>query len=397
MSLKNTFYIKEILLKTLTGLIAIGLLLTLSSCIKENIVVPADLTSNPKSSDIDIKVDDIFNSHRENINTIGLSIGILKNGETHFYGYGEIKKGSNIIPNENTFFEIGSITKTFTSILATDMLLNDNLDIETTLKSYLPSNLPTLNRNGTEVNFKHLLSHTAGFPTMPSNFTAKPFSDASNAWEKYDDRRLFSFLDNLLLRSDPFTEFLYSNAGLAVVGATIEQNYNQEYGEVLQNKLLMPLDLMNTSAYFKETEEWTTGYSFTGEETGYFKSLNALDAAGVIKSTPQDLLKYAEANINIPETSLGEAIRLTHEVQFMEYEVNDFYKIRSCLGWFEYINNTLPEETFIWHNGATGGYNSELFINLEHQSALVLLFNKRTLDNSDRELFIAEMLQLLLE
>lgn len=387
-------------MKKNTKFIAAGVfLLLLSACIKDNVIIPADLTNNAKSSPQDVRVDDIFNTHKDNINTVGLSIGILKDGETSFYGYGETKKGSDIIPDENSFYEIGSITKTFTSILATDMLLKNNLDIETTIKPYLPNNLPTLNRNGIEVNFKHLLSHTAGFPFMPSNFRAKSFSDASKAWEEYDDRRLYSFLDNLHLSSDPFTKMVYSNVGMAVVGASIEQNYNLEYEKVLHNELLEPLDLVNTSAYFEETDinNWTTGYSFNGKETNYWKSLNALNSAGVIKSTTKDLITYASANINIPATSLGNAIRLTHDVQFMEYEENDYYKMRSCSGWFEYINNTLPEETFIWHNGATGGYSSEIFINLEHQSALVLLFNKRTIDANERELFIADMLQLLLE
>jgi CubicO group peptidase (beta-lactamase class C family) len=373
------------------------LLLLLSACIKDNISIPADVTNNPQSSTIDISVNDIFNSHKDNINTVGLSIGILKDGETYFYGYGETKKGSNIVPDENSIFEIGSITKTFTSILATEMLLNNNLDVETTIKAYLPNNLPTLNRNGIEVNFKHLLSHTAGFPFMPSNFRAKPFSDASKAWEEYDDRLLFSFLDNLHLSSDPFSKMQYSNAGMAVVGVAIEQNYNQDYRNVLQNQLLMPLNLNNTSAYFErlDVKKWSTGYSFNGKETNYFKSLNALNSAGVIKSTAKDLLTYASANINIPETVLGNAIKLSHKVQFEEYEENDYYKIRSCSGWFEYVNNNFPSETFIWHNGATGGYNSEIFISLDHESALVLLYNKRTLDSSNRELFVADMLQLL--
>jgi len=372
-------------------------LLLLSACIKDNISIPADVTNNPQSSAIDISVNDIYNSHKENINTVGLSIGILKDGKTYFYGYGETKKGSNIVPDLNSIFEIGSITKTFTSILATEMLLNNNLDINTNIKAYLPNDLPTLNRNGIEVNFKHLLSHTAGFPFMPSNFRAKPFSDASKAWEAYDERMLFSFLDNLHLSSDPFSKMQYSNAGMAVVGVAIEQNYNQDYRNVLQNQLLLPLSLNNTSAYFErlDANKWTTGYSFNGKETNYFKSLNALNSAGVVKSTAKDLLTYASANINIPNTVLGNAITLSHAVQFTEYEENDYYKIRSCSGWFEYVNNNYPNEKFLWHNGATGGYNSEIFISLDHESALVLLYNKRTLDSSKRELFVADMLQLL--
>lgn len=380
--------IKHLVAITLTYFMA-------SACsIKEDI--PVELTNNTLLSNMDIAVDDIYSIHKSKLNTIGLSIGILKNGETHFYGYGETKKGNGSIPNENTFYEIGSITKTFTAIMATNMLLQQDMNIETTIKSYLPEDLPTLNRNGIELNFKHLLTHTSGLTRMPSNFnfTRNPTKE----YAAYDERHLYAFLENARIHANPFTKFSYSNLGMGVVGNILERNYAMDYGEVLEKELTNPLGLLNTTAYFEKTEveKWATGYNYQGKETDYWKSLNALDGAGVIKSTAKDLLKYAEVNINPPASELGEAIRMTHEVYFMEHETSDYSKTRNCLGWFEYVHNNLPEETFLWHSGGTGGFNSELFINLNNQSALVLLFNKSA-TTSQREDLISDMLQLIVE
>ncbi|MBM1108155.1 beta-lactamase family protein [Aurantibacter crassamenti] len=370
--------------------------ITVSACsLKEDI--PVELTNNTLSSEMDIAVDEIYITHKDNLNTVGISIGMLKNGETHFYGYGETKKGSGLTPTKDTFFEIGSITKTFTSILATNMLLEQGLDIEQTIKPYLPNNLPKLNRNGIELNFKHLLTHTSGLSRMPNNFNLS--RDAGKEFADYDERHLYAFLENARIHADPFTQYAYSNLGMGLVGTILKRNYDIGYSKVLQQKLTNPLGLNNTTANFAETaiENWAMGYNLKGKESDYWKTLNALDGAGVIKSTAGDLIKYAEANINPPETMLGEAIRLTHKVYFKEYETNDHTKTRNCLGWFEYINDNVPNETFRHHNGATGGFNSDFFINLENQTALILLFNKNVAGVDGRQALITELLHLLSE
>lgn len=357
--------------------------------------IPAELTNNNLSTEVDIAVDDIYNKHKDKLNTIGVSIGILKNGETHFYGYGETKKGSGKIPNQNTFYEIGSISKTFTSILAANMLLQQNLDVETTIKSYLPADLPTLNRNGIEVNFKHLLTHTSGLARMPNNFNNS--KNAGKEFAAYDDRLLFANLENAKLHADPFTTYLYSNLGMGIVGTILKRNYEMDYGKVLEQELTNPLGLNNTTAYFEETaiENWATGYNYKGKETDYWKSLNALDGAGVIKSTAADLLIYAQSNINPPETQLGEAIQLTQNVYFDKVFEDEDTKTRNCLGWFDYENANVPNETFIVHGGDTGGFSTRFFISLEKESALILLFNKS--DTGNRDLLISDLLQLIVE
>ncbi|MGS0526606.1 serine hydrolase domain-containing protein [Zobellia nedashkovskayae] len=293
--------------------------------------------------------------------------------------------------------KLDSISKTFTSILAVKMLLQQDLDIETNIRSYLPEDLPTLNRNGIEVNFKHLLTHTSGLGRMPNNFNKS--KDAGKEFAAYDERLLYSYIENARLHADPFTQYLYSNVGMGIVGTVLKRNYEMDYGKVLQQELTIPLGLSNTTAFFEDTniDNWATGYNYKGKETDYWKTLNALDGAGVIKSTASDLLIYAQANITPPETQLGDAIRLTHDIYFKEYVSDDYGKTQNCLGWFKYEPNNLPNETFIRHNGATGGFNSELLINLENKTAITVLFNKIPVNSEGRQAFISELLQLLSE
>lgn len=365
------------------------------SCSKAEFI-PAEITSNPLSTEMDIAVDNIYNIYKDKLNTVGLSIGILKDGETHFYGYGETKKGNENVPNESTVYEIGSITKTFTAIMAVKMLSEQGLDVNATIKPYLPSDLPTLNRNGIELNFKHLLTHTSGLARMPSNF--KSVKNPAKAFAAYDDRKLYSYLENARIHADPFTSFLYSNVGLGIVGTILERNYDMDYGEILRQEISSPLNLDNTTAYFDEINiaNWATGYGANGKQADYWKSLNALDGAGVIKSTSADLLTYAAMNLNPPDTELGAAIAKTHDLYFIEYEKNDNFKIRNCLGWFEYVNTALPEKTYLWHGGDTAGFSSVLLLDLEADNALVILYNTQV-QAAERESFVSDLLLLLEE
>src|SRR5579872_1701500 len=70
-------------------------------------------TTNLMRTLTDKKVDSTARTYIQKANTVGLSIGILKNGVVTIYNYGETAQGDNKLPDANSLFEIGSITKTF--------------------------------------------------------------------------------------------------------------------------------------------------------------------------------------------------------------------------------------------------------------------------------------------
>jgi hypothetical protein len=74
-------------------------------------------TTNPLNSVLDKEVDSVARIYIQKSTAVGLCIGIIKDGKTTVYGYGETIKRSGKIPNADNFFELGSITKTFTAIL----------------------------------------------------------------------------------------------------------------------------------------------------------------------------------------------------------------------------------------------------------------------------------------
>ena len=66
-------------------------------------------STNPLKSPLDQEVDRVAQSYMMLPVTTGLSIGVFRNGESIFYGYGETAKENKQVPDEHTIFEIGSI------------------------------------------------------------------------------------------------------------------------------------------------------------------------------------------------------------------------------------------------------------------------------------------------
>jgi CubicO group peptidase (beta-lactamase class C family) len=374
-------------------------IIIVSSCKKDNrLLIPASGFNNPLITSTDSAVQSLWLQYGPALNTAGVSIGIYKNNTATYYGYGETKLGNKKAPDKKTFFEIGSVTKTFTSIAITNMLLEKGQSIETPVRTYLPANLPTLARDGAEVNFKHLLTHTSGLGYFPDNFGAGYyFGKLAEEFEKYDRNKLFTWLLNTPLRHKPFTTWEYSNGGMGLLGTILELNYNQNYGAVLKEKLFVPLQLTDTKTDMAEADmnRWATGYNGT-KEAPYWKSLNAMNGAGVIKSTASDMIQYGIANLNPPNNLLGTAITQTHLVTFLPFSEGASNKINGRLGWFQFIHNQLPNESFIWHNGGTGGFSSDLFINKRNNSILVLLYNSANASNARDDLRL-ELLKLISE
>ena len=375
----------------------LALIFILASCKKnDQLLIPAPGFNNPLVTSTDSAVHRLWLNYGKDLNTAGISIGIYKNGTASFYGYGETKTGNKTTPDKNTFFEIGSVTKTFTAIAIMNMLLEKGQSIETPVRTYLPDRLPTLARDGIEVNFKHLLTHTSGLGYFPDNFGAGYyFGRIAEEFEKYDRNKLFTWLLNTPIRHKPFTTWEYSNGGMGLLGTILEINYNKTYGAVLNEKLFTPLQLNDTKTDMAETDlsRWATGYSGK-KEAPYWSSLNAMNGAGVIKSTASDMIKYGVANLNTSSNLLGTAITRTHDVTFLPFTEGTNHKMNSRLGWFQFIHNQLPNDSFIWHNGGTGGFSSDLFINKRKNTILVLLYNSDR-GTKAREEFRFELLKFI--
>ena len=345
----------------------------LSTFLFKEYVPPADLrkekvrSDNPLLSEQDKTVDRLAQAYLVNSATAGLSIGILKNGKAYYYNYGEAEKGKQNLPDSNTVFEIGSITKTFAATLLADAVNNKKLKLDDPASKYFPgSALPAT------ITLRMLANHTSGLPRMPDNINP---SNPQDPYREYDLAMLQQFLRTVVLTNPPGTKYEYSNLGMAMIGAVLEQVHKKEFSKLVQEKITGPLALQRTGLLSTTNE--AQGYDESGKATSHW-NFKIFAAAGALRSSTADMLKYANAQMGAAPAVLKKAIDLTHDVTYSSKNS------KMGLGW-----HLVPTDKgeFIFHNGGTGGFRTYLAIDKNKKLAVTLLSNSAVaVDNTGHQL-----------
>ena len=89
-------------------------------------------------------------------------------------GFGEVRRGSRNVPDGDTVYEIGSITKVFTGILLADRILKGIMEIDTPVQRYLPLYMKVPVLDSQPITLRHLATHTSGLARDPDAIADRP-------------------------------------------------------------------------------------------------------------------------------------------------------------------------------------------------------------------------------
>lgn len=281
----------------------------------------------------------------KNIN-VGIVVGVVDDEKVEYFSYGKtaLKNGTDV--NENSVFEIGSISKTFTAIMLADEVLKGTMSLSDPIQNYFPETVKVPTRNGKEITLKNLATHSSALPRMPTNFFP---SNPNNPYADYTFELAYEFMSTLELSRDIGEKYEYSNFGMGMLGHILELHNDKSYEDLLIERISNVYDMNDTRVVFTESmkERLAKGHS-NGREVENW-DLPALAGAGAIRSTASDMIKYLKANIGITTSPIYEAIKLSHKEAYRSEE-QDF---SMGLAWHYGLDDTV-----IWHNGGTGGYIS---------------------------------------
>src|SRR5262245_8829758 len=98
----------------------------------------------------------------------GIVVGILRGGDPWVAGYGSFDAGQ-LPPDEDAIFEIGSVTKVFTTLLLAEMVLRGEVALDDPAQKYLARTLQMPKWRGQEITLFHLATHTSSLPRLPAN------------------------------------------------------------------------------------------------------------------------------------------------------------------------------------------------------------------------------------
>jgi CubicO group peptidase (beta-lactamase class C family) len=324
-------------------------------------------SNNRMKTPLDLRIDSLVRPYIQMKHTAGICIAFIKDGKTTTYSYGEVKKGENQLPDaDKTFFEIGSISKTFTGILLADEVIKGKMSFDDPINKYLPDSIGKMSYMDVPITLKTLSNHSSGFPRLPMNLYKKG-DDANNPYQNYDAGRLFSYLKTFKPYREVGVNYEYSNFAVGLLGTILAQQNQLSYEELLLQKICKPLNLRNTKISLDTTDKnnFAQGFDEKGKATSAW-DLNTLAGAGGIRSTTNDMAKFVEANMTKAPKQIQEAIELSQKVSF-ESGQNIV-----GLGW--HIAKR-KERTIYQHSGGTGGFRTFVGFDKERQIGVVVLSN----------------------
>lgn len=326
----------------------------------------AAATNNPMKTALDKTVDSVALTFIEKANTAGLSIGIIQNGQFYTYHYGEMDKKTAKLPDDNTFYEIGSITKTFTGTLLAQAILDKKIQLEDDIRQYLPEKYPNLEFKGQPILIKHLANHTSGLQSFPNEDISKQKGfDPQNPYKHYTSDMVLTYLHKIKLDTTAGLKSSYSNYGAGLLGIILEKTYNTSYEDLVKKYITKPLGMVNTKINISKTDSiwFAKPYNEEGNPSAYW-DITGLGAAGAIRSTLPDMLKYAKANMDAPNTAMS----LAQKGTFQDRPNNE-------IGLFWQLSTTKKGQLMTWHNGGTGGFSTFCGFIKAQNLAVVLLGN----------------------
>ena len=148
--------------------------------------------------------------------SVGIIVGVIEPAGRRVVAYGSFAKDDQRQVNGDTIFEIGSITKVFTSLLLADMVQRGEVALSDPASKYLPNGVKMPERGGRVITLEDLSRHRSGLPRLPTNLNAG--SDPNNPYAGYSVEQLYQFLSNYALPRDIGAEFEYSNLGGGLLG-----------------------------------------------------------------------------------------------------------------------------------------------------------------------------------
>ncbi|MDO8953290.1 MAG: serine hydrolase [Gammaproteobacteria bacterium] len=342
----------------------------------------------------------------------GVAVDIYVNGRAHsyYYGYRNLSHKSKV--DNRTLFEIGSLTKLFTSLLLAVEINQNNMQLNDPISKYLPA-LQNSQAPAASITLEQLATHTSGLPLR----SPLPQSDLFNI-------NTVATLHQYLLNWQPpaplGTQWQYSNFGMGVLGMSIEDKVGWPYPELVKKYIFKPLTIKDAGInvpnwYFN----YAQGYA-NGVAVPHWK-LPMFPAGGAIEASPRDMEHFLSAALELPGTPLSLVVAMKQtQTPYVQTSV-----MQQGLGWeiypFSPHDARFAEQAadkimgplkatqlsasqaqfngnlFMQKTGATNGFRSFIAVVPNTKTGIVILansyFNDGDIVNAGRSI-MAQLIQL---
>ena len=318
--------------------------------------------AHPSPPDVQALIDSQIQSRT----TPGMAVGIVdRSGVVEMYFGGVRHSGATDPIDADTVFEIGSISKVFTTYLLAQAVAEGRVELSDPVQKYLPDHVQLMLRDEVPITLEHLATHTSGLARMPSNFSP---ANPANPYADYEIDAMYEHLSTVPPARAPGGPPEYSNLGMGLLGHVIERHEGVEYEQLVIDRICRPLQMENTCCTPRGPLLTQLAGAHNGLRPTSAWDIPSLEGAGDINSTLSDMLRFAAANLDEGASLRTRLLQQCHEPRVDAAKG----KVRIGLGWHLLGETDRP---VIWHSGGTGGFTSFLGFSPALGRAVVVLSN----------------------
>lgn len=306
----------------------------------------------------------------------GAVIAVLKDGEIVDAAAGVLSTKTGVEATPDSVFQIGSITKVWTTTLVMQLVDDGLLDLDAPLRQYLPGFRVADEASASIITTRHLLSHVGGFEGDVFTDTGR----GDDAIEKY--------LEHVAVLPQVFAPgqlFSYNNAAFSVLGRLVEVLRGKTWEAALMEHLVAPLGLTHVapSAYEAILFRAAVGHMGPGEDgvetpAPVWALAKSNEPAGsMLAMRPRDLVTFAKMHLDGGVAGDGTRVLSEASVQAMQEKQVTLPRLTGMgdawgLGWEILVDG---DPTVIGHDGGTIGQSAFLRVIPEAGLIVAMLTN----------------------
>lgn len=367
-----------------------------------------NLVAAPIPSDLKDKLE----SYLDNNKFVGLSVLVLSNDGDEFVShYGNRDLSKNIKPNDDTVYEIGSISKAFARI---SLAAQREIQLKDNISTYLPNSVRIPMPAGKEITIENLITHTGIKFSVPCTIRLPNPNDLicfgidlelTDPYKNTSQDKNLKFLTEFSYTVEEFpqhfpepgTFYSYSNVGIGLVGEFLGKEFNTSFEEYLAASVLNPLGMTATKIEMPCEQSNTCKnlakvYSKSSLNKNWTEAslwhLPGLSAAGGVRSSLNDMKIFLKANLTPENTPIELALKAAQSP--LEY-ATELHNSNICQEGqqpqsdlcnpakknFYYAWETVSNDTVFYHAGATRGSQAMMMFSVDQSVGVVVLSNSR--------------------
>jgi CubicO group peptidase (beta-lactamase class C family) len=300
----------------------------------------------------------------------GMVIALLDEHGARVFHSGKLDNGTDQEVNADTLFEIGSVTKTFTSLLALEMAKRGELSLNDPVTKYLPLSVKVPSHDGKQITILNVAVQDSGLPFNATNFIG---NNDEEHYDSYTADRMYSFLSGYALKDPPGTKFQYSNMGMSLLGHIQERVSRTNFESLILERICRPLHMGSTyvNPPLALKSRMAAGHDEKGKRAPDF-ALQVMAPAGALHSSVNDLLRYLAAEIGLTNSPLSQLMQQTQVIRHTDSP--DFGK--TAMPWFDRNAFSPPGTELLGHSGGTLGSAAFIGFDKKQRRGVVVLSNQ---------------------